>query len=94
MLVSSFNLSQSFNCTPYLFYKKTVQNQRSILSVFGPRGGLRPQSTCNVPCGCVRHMLPSPPPSLFPRDRGVTAWKGGTGEEAPPEAEFMNVQFQ
>jgi hypothetical protein len=25
MLVSSFNLSQSFNYTPYLFYKKTVQ---------------------------------------------------------------------
>jgi hypothetical protein len=25
MLVSSFNLSQLFNYTPYLFYKKTVQ---------------------------------------------------------------------
>ncbi len=25
MLVSSFNLLQSFNYTPYLFYKKTVQ---------------------------------------------------------------------
>ena len=25
MLVSSFKLSQSFNYTPYLFYKKTVQ---------------------------------------------------------------------
>ncbi len=24
MLISSFNLSQSFNYTPYLFYKKTV----------------------------------------------------------------------
>jgi hypothetical protein len=25
MLVSSFNLSQSFNYTPYFFYKRTVQ---------------------------------------------------------------------
>jgi hypothetical protein len=27
MLVSSFNLSQSFNYTSYLFYKKSVQNR-------------------------------------------------------------------
>ncbi len=25
MLINCFNLSQSFNYTPYLFYKKTVQ---------------------------------------------------------------------
>jgi len=35
MLVSSFNLSQSFNYTPYLF-SKNGSNQRSILSVYGP----------------------------------------------------------
>jgi hypothetical protein len=39
ILVISFNLSQSFNNTPYLFYKNG-SNQRSILSVYGPR---RPQ---------------------------------------------------
>jgi hypothetical protein len=36
MLVSSFNLSQSFKNTPYLFYKNG-SNQRSIFSVYGPR---------------------------------------------------------
>ncbi len=36
MFGSSFNLSQSFNYTPCLFYKKG-SNQRSILSVYGPR---------------------------------------------------------
>jgi hypothetical protein len=35
MLVSSFNLSQSFNDTPYLFYKKRFK-KRSIVSVYGP----------------------------------------------------------
>ncbi len=30
-----FDLSQSVNYTPYLFYKN-VSNQRSILSVYGP----------------------------------------------------------
>jgi hypothetical protein len=37
MLVSSFNLWQSFNYTTFLFYKKNGSNQRSILSVYGPR---------------------------------------------------------
>ncbi len=27
MLVSCFNLSQSFNCTPYLFYKKRFKSE-------------------------------------------------------------------
>jgi hypothetical protein len=36
MLVSSFNLSQSFNYKPYLFYQKNCSNQRSLLSVYGP----------------------------------------------------------
>jgi hypothetical protein len=36
MSVSSFNLSQSFNYAPYLFCKKGA-NQRSIVSVYGPR---------------------------------------------------------
>ncbi len=38
MLVSSFNLSQSFNYTPYLFYKKTVQirGQFFLYLDFGP----------------------------------------------------------
>ncbi len=36
MWVSSFNLSQSFNYTPYLFYKRG-SNQRYIVSVYGPR---------------------------------------------------------
>jgi hypothetical protein len=35
MLVSSFNLLQSFSYTSYLFYKYG-SNQRSILSVYGP----------------------------------------------------------
>ncbi len=35
MLVSSFNLSQLFNYTPYLFYKNG-SNMSSILSVYGP----------------------------------------------------------
>ncbi len=33
-MVSRFNLLQSFNYTPYLFYKK-VSKKRSILSVYG-----------------------------------------------------------
>jgi hypothetical protein len=37
MLISSFNLSQSFNYRPYLFYKKDGSKQRYILSVYGPR---------------------------------------------------------
>ncbi len=35
MLVSSFNLSQSFNYTPYLF-TKNGSNQRYSVSVYGP----------------------------------------------------------
>ena len=35
ILVSSFNLLQSFIYTPYLFYTKKGSNQRSILSVYG-----------------------------------------------------------
>ncbi len=34
MLVSSFNISQSVNYTPYLFYKKRFKSE--ILSVYGP----------------------------------------------------------
>jgi hypothetical protein len=35
MLVSSFNLSQSFNYIPYLFSKKLFKSQ-IILTVYGP----------------------------------------------------------
>jgi hypothetical protein len=35
MLVSSFNLSQSFNYAPY-FFAKNGSNQRSVVSVCGP----------------------------------------------------------
>ncbi len=38
MLVSSFNLSQPFNYAPYLYCKKG-SNQRSIVSVYGPKEG-------------------------------------------------------
>jgi hypothetical protein len=34
-LVSRFNLSKSFNYTPYLFYK-SASNQKSLLSEYGP----------------------------------------------------------
>jgi hypothetical protein len=38
MLVSSFNLSQSFNYTPYLFYKKRSKSEIiSFCTVYGPR---------------------------------------------------------
>ncbi len=36
MLVSSFNLLQSFNYTPYLFYKKTVQIRDQVFLYVGP----------------------------------------------------------
>jgi len=34
MLVSSFNLSQSYNYTPHLFYKKRFKTE--FVSVYGP----------------------------------------------------------
>jgi hypothetical protein len=36
MLVSSFDLSQSFNYTPYLFYKKTVQIRDTLFLYMDP----------------------------------------------------------
>jgi hypothetical protein len=36
MLVSSFNLSQSFNYTLYLFYKKTVQIREQFFLYMDP----------------------------------------------------------
>ncbi len=36
MLVSSFNLSQSFNYTPYLFFKKTVQIKNQFFLYMDP----------------------------------------------------------
>ncbi len=38
MLFSSFNLSQSFNYTPFLFYKKRFKSEiNSFCSVYGPQ---------------------------------------------------------
>jgi hypothetical protein len=34
MLVSSFNLSQSFNYTPYLFYKKQLKTEIDSLCIW------------------------------------------------------------
>ena len=59
MLVSSFNLSQSFNCTPYLFYKKLFKSEINSFCIWTQR---KVASTKNVPYGCVRHMLPTPLP--------------------------------
>jgi predicted AAA+ superfamily ATPase len=47
-LVSSFNLSQSFNYVPYLF-SKNGPNQRSIVSVYGPRKGAKTTRNMNAP---------------------------------------------
>ncbi len=43
MLVSSFNLSQSFNYTPYLFYKKKVQNRDQMFLYMDPIYAILPQ---------------------------------------------------
>jgi hypothetical protein len=46
MLVSSFNLSQSFNYTPYLFYQKTVQirDQFFLYILMDPAWSLLPET--------------------------------------------------
>ncbi len=36
MLVSSFNLSQSFNYTPYLFYKKRFKSEINSFCIWTP----------------------------------------------------------
>jgi hypothetical protein len=42
MLVSSYNLSQSLNyCTRLISFTKNGSNQRSILSVYGPKMKLK-----------------------------------------------------
>ncbi len=58
MLVSSFNLSQSFNYTPYLFYKNGSK-QRSVLSVYGPSVvvAVLPQHPITNGGGCIGASL-------------------------------------
>ncbi len=44
MLVSSFNLSQSFNYTPDLFYQKTVQIRDQFFLYIDPAWPLLPET--------------------------------------------------
>ncbi len=57
MLVSSFNLSQSFNYTPYLFYKKTVQNRDQLFLYMdpGPRNGEKFEKNLALNVGRIRN---------------------------------------
>ncbi len=59
MLVSCFNLSQSFNYAPYLFFQKTVQNRDQLFLYTDPGG--REQDDKDPPiismwhCECYRN---------------------------------------
>ncbi len=44
MLVSTFNLSQSFNYTPYLFNQKTVQIRDQFFLYMDPAWSLLPET--------------------------------------------------
>ncbi len=61
--VSSFNLLQLFNYTPYLF-KKNGSNQRSILSVYVPMSRRNHMPPCLPETACL--LVSQRPPYSFP----------------------------
>jgi hypothetical protein len=50
MLVSSFNISQSFNYTPYLFYKKLFKSEINSFCIWTLRKYIFPQQNFNMAC--------------------------------------------
>ncbi len=80
MLVNSFNLSQSFNYTHYLFYTKTVQNRDQlflytdpyvITRAKWPRWSLLSSLSCTVK---IKHPRHTPPPCCLIFSLGVLVY--------------------
>jgi len=57
MLVSSFNLSQSFNYTPYLFYKKRFKSEINSFCIW---------TLVSTSCKGVHSFCLPPPPYRVP----------------------------
>jgi hypothetical protein len=77
MLVSSFNLLQSFNYAPNLFCKKTVQIRDQLFLYTGPGGGER-----EIHGQCRENVLLGPKPDDSKKSLALiylfTLWSLGT----------------